>query len=142
MAAESNKCTYKDTLSDNRSTQNAQVCASVLSGGSQSCTQVVLNPTQTSYTDVNVDFSSATPTLTTAQQKPTTALTTTTAEPTATATQPLTTPEPTPTAPTTTTESTAPTTTEEPTAETGTQDGGTTTQEPTAEGSTSEGGSQ
>ena len=131
MAAESNKCT--DILSDNRSTQNAQVCASVLSGGSQSCTQVVLNPTQTSYTDVNVDLSSATPTLTTAQQEPTTALTTTTAEPTATATQPLTTPEPTPT---------APTTTEEPTAETGTQDGGTTTQEPTAKGSTSEGGSQ
>jgi hypothetical protein len=126
--------------------QNAQVCASVLSEGSQSCTQVVLNPTQTSYTDVNVDLSSATPTLTTAQQEPTTALTTTTAEPTTTATQPLTTE---PTAPTTTTEPTAPTTTTEPTApteestaETGTQEGGTTTQEPTTEGSTSEGGSQ
>jgi hypothetical protein len=126
--------------------QNAQVCASVLSVGSQSCTQVVLNPTQTSYTDVNVDLSSATPTLTTAQQEPTTALTTTTAEPTTTATQPLTTE---PTAPTTTTEPTAPTTTTEPTApteestaETGTQEGGTTTQEPTTEGSTSEGGSQ
>src|SRR5919112_2345961 len=63
--------------------QNAQVCASVLSGGSQSCTQVVLNPTQTSFTDVNVDLSSATPTLTTAEQEPTTALTTTTAEPAA-----------------------------------------------------------
>jgi len=122
--------------------QNAQVCASVLSGGSQSCTQVVLNPTQTSYTDVNVDLSSATPTLTTAEQEPTTAITTSTAEPTTTATQPLATPEPTPTAPTTTTEPTAPTTTEEPTAETGTQEGGTTTQEPTTEGSTSEGGSQ
>jgi hypothetical protein len=126
--------------------QNAQVCASVLSEGSQSCTQVVLNPTQTSYTDVNVDLSSATPTLTTAQQEPTTVLTTTTAEPTTTATQPLTTE---PTAPTTTTEPTAPTTTTEPTApteestaETGTQEGGTTTQEPTTEGSTSEGGSQ
>ena len=119
--------------------QNAQVCASVLSGGSQSCTQVVLNPTQTSFTNVNVDLSSATPALTTAQQEPTTALTTTTAEPTTTATQPLTTAEP--TAPTTTAEPTAPTT-EEPTAETGTQEGGTTTQEPTTEGSTSEGGSQ
>src|ERR671918_1320508 len=63
--------------------QNAQICASVLSGGSQSCTQLVLNPTQTSYTDVNVDLSSETPTLTTAQQEPTTALTTTTAEPAA-----------------------------------------------------------
>src|SRR5215204_879231 len=46
--------------------QNAQVCASVLSSGGQSCTQAVLNPEQTSYTDVNVDLSSATPTLTTA----------------------------------------------------------------------------
>jgi hypothetical protein len=119
--------------------QNAQVCASVLSEGAQSCTQVVLNPTQTSYTDVNVDLSSATPTLTTAEQEPTTALATT-AEPTTTATQPLATTEPTPTAPTTTTEPTAPT--EEPTAETDTQDGGTTTQEPTTEGSTSDGGSQ
>jgi hypothetical protein len=97
--------------------QNAQVCASVLSGGSQSCTQVVLNPTQTSFTDVNVDLSSATPTLTTAEQEPTTALTTTTAEPTTTATEPLTTTQPTPTAPTTTTEPTAPTTTTEPTTE-------------------------
>src|SRR5918996_1843555 len=62
--------------------QNAQVCASVLSEGAQSCTQVVLNPTQASFTDVNVDLSSATPTLTTAEQEPTTALTTTTTEPT------------------------------------------------------------
>src|ERR687892_1946535 len=83
--------------------QNAQVCASVLSEGAQSCTQVVLNPTQTSFTDVNVDLSSATPTLTTAEQEPTTALTTTTAEPTTSPTQ---------TAPTTT--ESAPTTTAEP----------------------------
>jgi hypothetical protein len=124
--------------------QNAQVCASVLSSGSQTCNQVVLNPEQTSYTNVDVDLSTATPTLTTAQQEPTTALTTTTAEPTTTATtQPLATPEPSPTAPTTTTEEpTAPTTTEEPTAETGTQEGGTTAQEPTTEGSPSDGGSQ
>src|ERR687895_2942892 len=77
--------------------QNAQVCASVLSGGSQSCTQVVLNPEQTSYTNVDVDLSTAMPTLTTAEQEPTTALTTTTAEPTTTATEPLTTTQPTPT---------------------------------------------
>ena len=113
--------------------QNAQVCASVLSSGSQTCNQVVLNPEQTSYTNVDVDLSTATPTLTTAQQEPTTALTTTTAEPTTTATQPLATPEPSPT---------APTTTEEPTAETGTQEGGTTAQEPSTEGSPSDGGSQ
>jgi hypothetical protein len=120
--------------------QNAQVCASVLSGGDQSCTQVVLNPEQTSYTDVNVDLSSATPTLTTAEQEPTTALTT--AEPTA----PTTTE---PTAPTTTTE-TAPTATtepapappEEPSTDTGTEEGGTTTEEPTSEDSTTEGSSQ
>jgi hypothetical protein len=122
--------------------QNAQVCASVLSEGSQSCTQVVLNPTQTSYTDVNVDLSSPTPSLTTAQQEPTTALSTTTAQPTTTATQPLTTAEPTPTSPTTTAEPAAPSTTEEPTADTGTQEGQTTTQEPPTEGSTSEGSGQ
>src|SRR5215211_5009475 len=51
--------------------QNAQVCASVLSSGDQTCNQVVLNPEQTSYTNVNVDLSSATPTLTTAEQEPT-----------------------------------------------------------------------
>ena len=37
--------------------QNAQVCASVLSSGSQTCNQVVLNPEQTSYTNVDVDLS-------------------------------------------------------------------------------------
>jgi hypothetical protein len=125
--------------------QNAQVCASVLSGGDQSCTQVVLNPEQTSYTDVNVDLSSATPTLTTAEQEPTTALTT--AEPMTTAS-----PAPTtePTSPTTTTTETAPPTTttetaptEEPSTDTGTEEGGTTTeQQPSTEGSTSEGGTE
>jgi hypothetical protein len=124
--------------------QNAQVCASVLSEGSQTCTQVVLNPEQTSYTDVNVDLSSATPSLTTAEQEPTTVLTT--AEPTATAS-----PAPTtePTSPTTTTTESAPTTTtetaptEEPSTDTGTEEGGTTTeQQPSTEGSTSEGGTE
>jgi hypothetical protein len=102
--------------------QNAQICASVLSGGEQSCTQVVLNPEQTSYTDVDVDLSSATPTLTTAEQEPTT-----TAEPT-------TAPTTTETAPTTTTEPT-----EEPTTDTGTEEGGTTTEEPAAEEPTTDG---
>src|SRR5918994_844996 len=114
--------------------QNAQVCASVLSGGSQSCTQVVLNPEQTSYTNVDVDLSTATPTLTTEKKEPTPALTTPTAKPTPTATPPLTTTEPTPTAPTTSTEPTAPTTTTEPTTEEPTADTGTTTEGPTAEG--------
>src|SRR5918995_5122981 len=67
--------------------QNAQVCASVLSGGSQSCNQVVLNPEQTSYTNVNVDLSSATPTITTAEQEPTATTAATTTEPTAMTTQ-------------------------------------------------------
>jgi hypothetical protein len=125
--------------------QNAQVCASVLSTGSQTCNQVVLNPEQTSYTNVNVDLSSETPTITTAEQEPTATTGATTTEPTATTTQ---------TAPTTTTteeEQPTPAPTEEPTTDTGTQEGGTTTQEPapdsgtqepTTEGGTSEGGSQ
>src|ERR671916_377266 len=96
--------------------QNAQVCASVLSSGSQTCNQVVLNPEQTSYTNVDVDLSTAMPTLTTTQ--------------------------PTPTAPTTTTEPTAPTTTTEPTTEEPTADTGTTTEEPATEGGTSEDSSQ
>ena len=124
--------------------QNAQVCASVLSGGSQSCTQVVLNPTQTSFTDVNVDLSSATPTLTTAEQEPTTALTTTTAEPTTSPTQ--TAPTTTESAPTTTTEP-APAPTEEPTTDTGTAteepstDTG-TAEQPSTDGGTSDGGTE
>jgi hypothetical protein len=58
--------------------QNAQVCASVLSSGEMNCTQAVLNPSQTSYTVVDVDVSSATPefssqpTTATAEQTPTT----------------------------------------------------------------------
>lgn len=57
--------------------QNAQVCASVLSSGEMNCTQAVLNPSQTSYTNVDVDVSSATPELSsepttaTAEQTPT-----------------------------------------------------------------------
>jgi hypothetical protein len=109
--------------------QNAQICASVASSGDQSCTQVVLNPEQTSYTDVDVDLSSATPTLTTAEQEPATD-SLTTAEPT-TATAP-TTEEP--TGDTGTEE--GGTTTEEPTGDTGTEEGGTTTEEPSADGST------
>jgi hypothetical protein len=111
--------------------QNAQICASVASSGDQSCTQVVLNPEQTSYTDVDVDLSTATPTLTTAEQEPTTAAPTTEPAPTTT----------TETAPTTSTSEPAPT--EEPTTDTGTEEGGTTAEEPTTEpstdGSTSEG---
>jgi len=57
--------------------QNAQVCASVLSSGEMNCTQAVLNPSQTSYTNVDVDVSSAIPELSsepttaTAEQTPT-----------------------------------------------------------------------
>jgi hypothetical protein len=104
--------------------QNAQICASVASSGDQSCTQVVLNPEQTSYTDVDVDLSTATPTLSTAEQEPTTPTT----EPAATTT--------TETAPTTST--TEPATTEEPTTDTSTEEGGTTTEEPATETDTEE----
>jgi hypothetical protein len=123
--------------------QNAQVCASVLSSGSQTCNQVVLNPEQTSYTNVDVDLSTATPTLTTAEQEPTTAALTTT-EPTTSPTQ--TAPTTTETAPTTTTEP-VPAPTEEPTTDTGTTteepstDTG-TAEESSTDGGTSEGGTE
>jgi hypothetical protein len=122
--------------------QNAQICASLLSGGDQSCTQLVLNPQQTSFIPIDVDLTSPTPTFTSASE-PTT---TTTPSPTTDLgdtlsglTSPLTGEEPTttptePTAPTTTpTEPTAPTTTPtEPTAPTTTQGSNqTTAQEPT-----------
>ena len=46
--------------------QNAQICASVASSGGQSCQQIVLNPTQSAFTPVNVDLSNpTTPTITT-----------------------------------------------------------------------------
>jgi hypothetical protein len=44
--------------------QNAQICVTVLSSGSQSCQQVVLDPEQGSYTPVNVDLSQPTPIIT------------------------------------------------------------------------------
>jgi hypothetical protein len=119
--------------------QNAQICASVASSGDQSCTQVVLNPEQTSYTDVDVDLSTATPTLTTAEQQPTTTALTTTAPTTEPATST------TETAPTTSTAEPA-LTEGEPTTDTGTEEEGTTTEEPTegpsTDGSTSEGGTE
>src|SRR5919106_197959 len=44
--------------------QTAQVCVTILSSGSQSCQQVVLNPETGSYTPVTVDLSQPTPTIT------------------------------------------------------------------------------
>ncbi len=44
--------------------QNAQLCAQLLSSGVQSCSQVMLNPQETSYSPVNVDMTtSPTPTV-------------------------------------------------------------------------------
>jgi hypothetical protein len=40
--------------------QNAQICASVASSGGTSCQQIVLNPTQSAFTPVNVDLSNPT----------------------------------------------------------------------------------
>jgi hypothetical protein len=40
--------------------QNAQICASVASSGGTSCQQLVLNPTQSAFTPVNVDLSNPT----------------------------------------------------------------------------------
>ena len=46
--------------------QNAQICASVASSGATSCQQIVLNPTQSAFTPVNVDLSNpTTPTVST-----------------------------------------------------------------------------
>jgi hypothetical protein len=46
--------------------QNAQICASVASSGDQTCTQLVISPTQTSYTPVDIDLATgATPTIST-----------------------------------------------------------------------------
>ena len=54
--------------------QNAQICATVASSGGQSCQQIVLNPTQSAFTPVNVDLANpTTPTVTTLSgQVPTT----------------------------------------------------------------------
>jgi hypothetical protein len=57
--------------------QNAQVCATVASSGDQTCNQIVMNPTQTAYTPVDIDLSTgATPTITTADSEPMQATTT------------------------------------------------------------------
>ena len=57
--------------------QNAQVCATVASSGDQTCNQIVMNPTQTAYTPVDIDLSTgATPTVTTADSEPMQATTT------------------------------------------------------------------
>jgi hypothetical protein len=51
--------------------QNAQVCATVASSGDQTCNQIVMNPTQTAYTPVDIDLTTgATPTVTTAESEP------------------------------------------------------------------------
>jgi|SRR5687768_14686130 len=57
--------------------QNAQVCATVASSGDQTCNQIVMNPTQTAYTPVDIDLSTgATPTVTTADSEQVQATTT------------------------------------------------------------------
>lgn len=49
----------------NLNIQNAQICVSVASSGGQTCQQIVLNPTQTSYSPVDVNLAQPTPTVTT-----------------------------------------------------------------------------
>jgi len=59
--------------------QNAQVCASVASSGDTTCQQLVLQPTQTSYTPVDIDLSTGTtPTVSTGTTAPTLSLSTST----------------------------------------------------------------
>ena len=45
--------------------QNAQICISLASSGDQTCQQIVLDPTQTSYTAVDVDLTEEVPVITT-----------------------------------------------------------------------------
>ena len=45
--------------------QNAQICISLASSGDQTCQQIVLDPTQTSYTAVDVDLIEPEPIITT-----------------------------------------------------------------------------
>jgi hypothetical protein len=99
--------------------QNAQVCAQLLSSGDQTCNQIILNPEQTSFTPVDVDLASPTPTVTPEGETTTTGTTTPTQEP-STTTEGTTTD-------TTGTEGGAaapPTTTEEPTTTEGGEGGG------------------
>ena len=44
--------------------QNAQICISLASSGDQTCQQIVLDPTQTSYTAVDVDLTQPEPVIT------------------------------------------------------------------------------
>lgn len=69
--------------------QNAQICASVLSSGSQTCQQIVFNPTQTSYSPVDVNLAQPTPAVTTQE-----AAAPTTPAPTITTPSVTTTPQP------------------------------------------------
>lgn len=65
--------------------QDAQICASVLSSGEMNCTQIVMDPDQTSFTFVDVDLTSDSPTVTSPESTTTTTQqqeeTTTTTEP-------------------------------------------------------------
>src|ERR687892_285764 len=47
--------------------QNAQLCISIASSGSQTCQQIVISPSQTTYQPVSVDFTQPIPTITTSQ---------------------------------------------------------------------------
>lgn len=44
--------------------QNAQICISLASSGDQTCQQIVLDPTQTTYTPVDVDLTQQAPVIT------------------------------------------------------------------------------
>jgi hypothetical protein len=52
--------------------QNAQICVSLASSGDQTCQQIILEPTQTSYTPVDVDLTQPEPVVTTSNQTDTT----------------------------------------------------------------------
>ena len=102
--------------------QNAQICAQI---GGGSCTQAVLNPTESTFAPTTIDLSQPTPTVSTT--------------PTTTSTQPSTT---TGTTGMTTSGTTTPNPTTSPSTSTTTPPPSTTTQQPsTSNGGTSSGGS-
>ena len=109
--------------------QNAQICAQI---GGGSCTQAVLNPTESTFAPTTIDLSQPTPTVSTTPTTTSTQPSTTTGT-TGMTTSGTTTPNPT-TSPSTSTTTSPPSTTTSPPS--------TTTQQPsTSNGGTSSGGS-
>lgn len=64
--------------------QNVQICVNLASGGEQTCQQIVLDPTQTSYTPVNVDLTQEVPVISSGSTNQTDAIASTSSNETST----------------------------------------------------------